>query len=85
MSMRRLLRVWQHSDAVIGRGLLGSFLTCLVGTFLNAIFDTDVHALEAATFVRRLSLGYISAATVVVVAFPFLANRRRLASDDSEY
>ncbi|WP_061163013.1 hypothetical protein [Caballeronia temeraria] len=81
--MRRLLELWQHSAAVIGTGLLGSFLTCLVGTFVNAIFDTDVHALEAATFVRRLSLGYIGAAVVVVVAFPFMANRRRLISDDS--
>ncbi len=83
--MRRLVEVWQDSDAVIGRGLLGSFLTCLVGTFLNAIFDTDVNALEAATFVKRLSLGYLGAAAVVVVAFPFLANRRRLVSDDSQY
>lgn len=83
--MRRLLRLWQRSGAVIGRGLLGSFLTCLVGTFLNAICDKDMHALEAAMFIRRLTLGYVGAAVVVVVAFPFLASRRRLFSDDSQY
>jgi hypothetical protein len=63
-------------------GLFCSFLTCLAGTLLNALFDQHFDALGPAGLVRRLIVGYAGAAAVVVLAFPFLSGGQHQRNSD---
>ena len=82
MDLRQLVRLWQRGRGAIRVGLFCSFLTCLAGTLINALLDGQFYAFDPAGLMRRLIVGYAGSATVVVVAFPFLA-RSQQRSDDS--
>lgn len=83
MDLQRLVKLWQLGRSAIGMGLFCSFLTCAAGALLNALLDQHFDVLDPAGVVRRLIVGYVGAAVVVLLAFPFLSGRpHRRNSDD---
>jgi hypothetical protein len=85
MELRRFVNLWLRGRTAIRMGLLCSFLTCLAGTLLNALFESHLDVLGPAGMVRRLVVGYVGATAVVVLAFPFLSGgpRERDSDDDA--
>jgi hypothetical protein len=82
MDLQRWVGLWRRGRAAIRTGLFGSFLTCLAGTLLNALLDWHFGAFEPTGLMRRLIIGYAGAATVVVLAFPFLVRHSHQRSSD---
>jgi hypothetical protein len=84
MSLQRWIVSWRRGRSVIRKALLGSFLTCLAGTLLNALLDGHLEVLGPAGLMRRLAVGYAGSAVVVVLAFPLLSGRARRRSPDAD-
>ncbi|MES2183592.1 MAG: hypothetical protein V4505_03505 [Pseudomonadota bacterium] len=55
-------------------GLQNSFMTCLAGAVVNFLYER-LHGASASAFPRRVVLGYLGAALVVIVVFPWLQAR----------
>lgn len=79
----RALETWRAGRGAVGIGLVGSLLTCAASTASNAVFDRHANVMGGLEFARRLGVGYVAAALVVVTVFPLLQSMRRESVDEA--
>jgi hypothetical protein len=70
--IRRLLGTWLARRKCLPIGWLGSFLTCLGGALTTSAWSALSGGVAPASFMSRVGVSYVGAATVVTLLFPLL-------------